>query len=146
MERLPRFDDRKKYELARSARCAELAALPARPSPSAPRRRPGRRAAWLQKGPGQEARQVEHLEARQWAGQLMSNTESVNHSAQTHSMKATSRVPAEVEDYGEQCWCGEGTRQVETAFETERFIERVGFALSVIDSPAATSLWPRAVP
>src|SRR5262249_10567795 len=31
-------------------------------------------------------------------------------------------------------WCREGTRQVETAFDAERFIEQVGFAFCMTDS------------
>jgi hypothetical protein len=37
-------------------------------------------------------------------------------------------VPADVEEYRDQCRRREGTRQVETAFEAERFIEQVAFA------------------
>ena len=43
-------------------------------------------------------------------------------------------VPEEIEEYRDQCWRREATRQVETAFEAERFIERVGFAACLTDS------------
>ena len=43
-------------------------------------------------------------------------------------------VPAEFEDYRDAQWCREGTRQVESAFDAERFIERVGFAACLIDA------------
>jgi hypothetical protein len=43
-------------------------------------------------------------------------------------------IPAEIEEYRDECWHREATRQVETAFEAERFIERVGFAACLTDS------------
>ena len=43
-------------------------------------------------------------------------------------------VPGEFEDYRDAQWCREGTRQVESAFDAERFIERVGFAACLIDA------------
>ena len=43
-------------------------------------------------------------------------------------------VPAEFEDYRDAQWCREGTRQVESAFDAERFIERVGFAACLTDA------------
>ena len=44
------------------------------------------------------------------------------------------QIPAEVEDFRDERWCREGTRQIETAFDAERFIEQVGFASSLTDS------------
>jgi len=44
------------------------------------------------------------------------------------------RPPAEIEDYRDVRWRREGMRQVETAFEAERFIEQVGFAACLTDS------------
>ena len=43
-------------------------------------------------------------------------------------------VPVEFEDYRDAQWCREGTRQVESAFDAERFIERVGFAACLTDA------------
>jgi hypothetical protein len=43
-------------------------------------------------------------------------------------------LPPDVEEYRDERWCREGTRQIETAFEAERFIERVGFAACLTDS------------
>lgn len=42
-------------------------------------------------------------------------------------------IPAEIEDYRDQQWCREGARQIATAFDAERFIERVGFATCLTD-------------
>ena len=49
-------------------------------------------------------------------------------------MRHTSHIPAEIEDYRDARWRREGVRQVETAFEAERFIEQVGFAACLTDS------------
>ena len=43
-------------------------------------------------------------------------------------MKSTPHFPAEIEEYRDGRWRREGTRQVETAHDAERFIEQVGFA------------------
>src|SRR5215204_5235176 len=43
-------------------------------------------------------------------------------------------IPADIEDHRDVWWRREGTRQVETAFEAERFIEQVGFAACLTDS------------
>ncbi len=43
-------------------------------------------------------------------------------------------VSPEAEDYRDACWNREGTRQVETAADAERFIERVGFAACMTDA------------
>jgi hypothetical protein len=40
----------------------------------------------------------------------------------------------EIEEYRDQRWRREGQRQVETAFDAERFIEQVGFAACLTDS------------
>ncbi|MGH8721950.1 MAG: AlkZ-related protein [Burkholderiales bacterium] len=42
-------------------------------------------------------------------------------------------IPPEIEDYRDQRWHREPTRQVETAFAAERFIEQVGFAACMTD-------------
>jgi hypothetical protein len=49
-------------------------------------------------------------------------------------MRARPQVPAEIEDYRDGCWRRESARQVETAFDAERFVERVGFAACLTDS------------
>jgi hypothetical protein len=43
-------------------------------------------------------------------------------------------IPEDVEEHRDACWRREGTRQVETAFDAERFIEQVGFAACLTDS------------
>lgn len=49
-------------------------------------------------------------------------------------MKSTPHFPAEIEEYRDGRWRREGTRQVETAHDAERFIEQVGFAACLTDS------------
>ncbi len=49
-------------------------------------------------------------------------------------MRPRPQIPPEVEEYRDERWCREATRQVETALDAERFIERVGFAACMIDS------------
>ena len=43
-------------------------------------------------------------------------------------------VPIEIEEHRDRAWRREGAAQVESAFEAERFIERVGFASCLTDS------------
>jgi hypothetical protein len=43
-------------------------------------------------------------------------------------------IPEEIEEYRDEHWCREPTRQVETVLQAERFIEEVGFATGFIDS------------
>jgi hypothetical protein len=43
-------------------------------------------------------------------------------------------VSPEAEDYRDEQWNREATRQIETAFDAERFIERVGFAACMTDA------------
>lgn len=43
-------------------------------------------------------------------------------------------IPGDVEEFRDERWQREATRQVETAFDAERFIERVGFAACLTDS------------
>jgi len=43
-------------------------------------------------------------------------------------------LPPEIEDFRDERWHREGARQIETAFEAERFIDRVGFAACMTDS------------
>jgi hypothetical protein len=49
-------------------------------------------------------------------------------------MRTRPQVPAEIEEYRDYHWRREGARQVETAFDAERFIEQVGFASCLTDS------------
>src|SRR5512132_3742509 len=49
-------------------------------------------------------------------------------------MRPKPQIPAEIEEYRDARWWREATRQVETAFEAERFIEDVGFAACLTDS------------
>jgi hypothetical protein len=43
-------------------------------------------------------------------------------------------ITSDIEEFRDGRWRREGTRQVETAFEAERFIEQVGFAACLTDS------------
>jgi hypothetical protein len=49
-------------------------------------------------------------------------------------MRPKPQIPSETEEHRDECWCREATRQVETAFHAERFIEQVGFAACLTDS------------
>jgi hypothetical protein len=49
-------------------------------------------------------------------------------------MRSRPQIPAEIEEYRDERWRREGTRQVETAFEAEHFVEQVGFAACLTDS------------
>ncbi len=49
-------------------------------------------------------------------------------------MRAKPQLPAEIEEYRDERWRREGTRQVETALDAERFIAQVGFAACLTDS------------
>jgi hypothetical protein len=44
------------------------------------------------------------------------------------------QIPDEIEEYRDERWCREATRQIETAHDAERFIEEVGFAAGFTDS------------
>src|SRR6476659_6865418 len=64
-------------------------------------------------------------------------TEGRESSAEGRGPKAVrprAELPAEVEDYRDLRWRREGTRQVETAYEAERFIEQAGFIACLSDS------------
>ena len=53
-------------------------------------------------------------------------------------------IPPEFDEYRDECWRREGTRQAETAIAAERFIEEVGFAACMIDCRRpAPSLYSR---
>ena len=49
-------------------------------------------------------------------------------------MKPAPQIPAEIEEFRDERWRREGTRQVETAHDAERFIEQIGFAACMTDS------------
>src|SRR5713226_1128960 len=49
-------------------------------------------------------------------------------------MRPKPQIPAEIEEYRDERWRREGTRQVETALDAERFIEQIGFAACLTDS------------
>src|SRR5882672_6239749 len=48
-------------------------------------------------------------------------------------MRDRPTISEEIEEYRDEQWHRAGTRQVETAFDAERFIERVGFAACLTD-------------
>jgi len=48
-------------------------------------------------------------------------------------MRSRPQIAPEFEDHRDAHWRREGTRQVETAFEAERFIEQIGFAACLTD-------------
>jgi hypothetical protein len=49
-------------------------------------------------------------------------------------MRRRPEIPPEIEEYRDARWRREGVRQVDTAFEAERFVEQVGFAACLTDS------------
>jgi hypothetical protein len=49
-------------------------------------------------------------------------------------MRNRPQIPAEIEEFRDERWRREGTRQVETALDAERFIEQIGFAACLTDS------------
>jgi hypothetical protein len=49
-------------------------------------------------------------------------------------MRGKQQIPAEIEEFRDERWRREPTRQVETAFEAERLIEQVGFVACLTDS------------
>src|SRR5438552_7396051 len=49
-------------------------------------------------------------------------------------MRARQQIPVDIEELRDRRWWREATRQVETAFDAERFIEQVGFAACMTDS------------
>src|SRR6185436_6026663 len=49
-------------------------------------------------------------------------------------MRQKPQIPAEVEEYRDEHWCREGTRQIATAGAAERFIEQIGFAACLADA------------
>src|SRR5258708_25161466 len=49
-------------------------------------------------------------------------------------MRARQQIPADIEELRDQRWWREATRQIETAFDAERFIEQIGFTACLTDS------------
>ncbi len=49
-------------------------------------------------------------------------------------MRPRPEIPDEIEDHRDASWCREDARRIETAFDAERFIERIGFASCMTDS------------
>ena len=49
-------------------------------------------------------------------------------------MRTRPEIPTEIEEYRDARWRREGTRQVTTAIDAERFVEQVGFASCMTDS------------
>jgi hypothetical protein len=49
-------------------------------------------------------------------------------------MRPKPQLPEFIEEYRDARWCREGTRQIETAYDAERFIEQAGFAACMTDS------------
>lgn len=49
-------------------------------------------------------------------------------------MRAHPQVPVHIEEYRDERWCREGTRQIDTAYDAERFIDQVGFAACLTDA------------
>src|SRR5688572_19038422 len=49
-------------------------------------------------------------------------------------MSPAQQIPEQFQEYRDERWCREGTRQIETARDAERFIEQVGFAACLTDS------------
>jgi hypothetical protein len=49
-------------------------------------------------------------------------------------MRSQPQIPAEIEEFRDERWCREGSRSIGSAFEAERFIERIGFAACLTDS------------
>lgn len=47
---------------------------------------------------------------------------------------ARTDVPSDIEEYRDARWQREGTRQVDSAYEAERFVERVGFSACLTDA------------
>ena len=49
-------------------------------------------------------------------------------------MRSRPQIPDECEDHRDEHWRREGTRQIETVLDAERFVERVGFTACLTDS------------
>src|SRR5438105_6016712 len=49
-------------------------------------------------------------------------------------MRPRPDLPDDTEDFRDGSWCREESRRIETAFDAERFIERLGFAACLTDA------------
>jgi hypothetical protein len=49
-------------------------------------------------------------------------------------MRSRPQIPPETEEFRDERWCRQATRQIEAALAAERFIEQVGFAFCLTDS------------
>jgi hypothetical protein len=49
-------------------------------------------------------------------------------------MRSRPELPPDVEEFRDERWCREATRQIDSVFDAERFIEQVGFAACLTDS------------
>ena len=49
-------------------------------------------------------------------------------------MRPRPPIPEEIEEFRDERWRREATRQVETVLEAERFVEQIGFAACLTDS------------
>ena len=49
-------------------------------------------------------------------------------------VRSKPQIPSETEEYRDERWCREATRQIDNAFAAERFIEQVGFTACLTDS------------
>jgi hypothetical protein len=49
------------------------------------------------------------------------------------TMPSREQIPPEIEDYRDDRWCRDVTRQVQRAVDAERFVEQVGFAACLTD-------------
>src|SRR5260221_7425402 len=49
-------------------------------------------------------------------------------------MRPRPEIPDDTEDFRDGRWCREESRRIETAFDAERFIERLGFVACMTDS------------
>jgi hypothetical protein len=49
-------------------------------------------------------------------------------------MRPKPQIPAEIEEYRDEYWRREGTRQIETTLDAEGFIEQIGFTACLADS------------
>ena len=47
---------------------------------------------------------------------------------------ANRELPAEIDEYRDERWWREGALQIDTPYDAERFVERVGFAACMTDS------------
>jgi hypothetical protein len=66
--------------------------------------------------------------------ELPSDIQDAFFSIRLESWMRKPEIPPEIEEHRDQRWRRECTRQIETAFDAERFIEQTGFAACLTDS------------